>query len=555
MKVGSPLVAIAGDTSLTTDQNIGGGLWLTQRRLFVLIGVLAVGMIATLRTQSLIAERANVLEQRQAQAVTLAQFAATYSARLYDQSSRVANEIVDYIRKDDSTETALHDYLAARARDTSAEDYIVVVGADGQVRATSESARPAASVSFGRNVGSTFRTGEPAVLPVMRSRLTGAVIYSLSERLEDRAGRFVGVVGVNVRPDGIRPSAARSPNDPILSIWAQDGRFVAASFVDFNAQGQAIAPPKPPGLAIVGSPRGKAALSANLPVPGWPLVAVASYDPDGVLREWRRHVYESVAQVLLATLGIGALVWFGLRTADREAAARKDLQDANAAASRALADRDLLMREVDHRVKNSLMMTASLLRLQARRFDDPEVREAFESTRGRLNSIGLVHEALYSGSSMEEVDVAEYLRRLLNELGSAYGAEARGISITLEADPLRLAPHQTTPVGLIVAEVVTNAFKHAFGGEGSGSIVVRVRLANLNDIEIEVRDDGSGYASVEHAGPSGLGTRLIDALAQQLGGVLSVANEGGAAFRLTFPRLVRAEANEASKPTPSAPGS
>lgn len=509
----------------------------------MLLGLLAVGAIVTLRTQSLVAERANLLEQRQAQAVTLAQFAATYSARLYDQSSRVASEIVDHIRKDNPTDAGLHDYLAARARDTSADDYIVVVGADGRVRATSQSTQPPPSLSFGSNVGSTFPSGEPQVLPVMRSRLSGEVIYSLSERLEDRTGRFVGVVGVNVRPEGIRPSAARLPDQPTLSIWAQDGRFVAASFVDFNAQGQAIAPPKPPGLAIVGSPKGRAALSANLPVQGWPLVAVASYDLEGVLREWRRHVYEAVAQVVLATLGIGALVWLGMRAADREAAVRKDLQNANAVASRALADRDLLMREVDHRVKNSLMMTASLLRLQARRFDDPEVRDAFESTRGRLNSIGLVHEAIYSGSSLEEVDVAEYLRRLLNELGSAYGAEARGISIAFEAEPLRLAPHQIAPVGLIVAEVITNAFKHAFKEQGSGSIAVRVRLANLDDIEIEIRDDGGGYAPVEQAGPSGLGTRLIDALAQQLGGVLSVANEGGAAFRLTFPRLVRAVAS------------
>jgi two-component sensor histidine kinase len=117
------------------------------------------------------------------------------------------------------------------------------------------------------------------------------------------------------------------------------------------------------------------------------------------------------------------------------------------------------------------------------------------------------------------------------------------VTVKLESEPLVLAPHQTTPVGLIVAEVVTNAFKHAFGAEGSGTIVVRAHLANLNDIRIEIRDDGAGYASAEpSAGPSGLGTRLIDALAQQLGGTLSLANEGGAAFRLTFPRLVRAEA-------------
>ena len=93
-----------------------------------------------------------------------------------------------------------------------------------------------------------------------------------------------------------------------------------------------------------------------------------------------------------------------------------------------------------------------------------------------------------------------------------------------------------------MAEVVTNAFKHAFGERGSGTIQVRARLANLNDIEIEIRDDGPGYAAPRSSEtPSGLGTRLTQALSQQLGGTLSLANEGGAAFRLTFPRLARAE--------------
>jgi two-component sensor histidine kinase len=529
---------------LSADNNASGGLQLTQRRLFMLLGMLAVAAIIILRVQSLWAERTNVLEQRQAQATTLAQFAATYSARLYDQSGRVAREVAQYIRTNNPTDAALHDYLAARARDTSADDYIVVVNAAGRVRATSESPDPPSSVNFGRNVGSTFRAGAQEVLPVRRSRLTGAVIYSLSQRLEDGAGQFLGVVGVNVRPEGIRPVGSRLPDEPTLSVWKQDGSFIAASFVDFNAQGQAMPPSTPPGLDIPGSSKGAAELSASLPVQGWPLVAVASYDPEGVLGEWRRHVYEAVAMVLLSMLGIGALVWFGVRTADRESAVKQDLQDANALAAEALKHRDLLMREVDHRVKNSLMMTAGLLHLQARRFTDPEVREAFESTRGRLNSIGLVHEALYSGSSLEEVDLAAYLARLLDDLAGAYGAQARAVRIELEAESLVLPAHQTTPVGLIVAEVVTNAFKHAFGPEGSGTIRVRVRPANLNEIEIQIRDDGGGYSPPEPTGrASGLGTQLIDTLAQQLGGTLSLANDGGAAFRLTFPRLVRGEAS------------
>ena len=517
---------------------------LTQRRLFVLLGILAAGVIIGLRVQTLIVEQAQVLSQRQAQAATLAQFAATYSARLYDQSGRVAQEVARHVRDENPSDAALHAYLAARANDTSADDYIVVLDPSGRVRATSESQRPSTMRFGASNPASSWRAGDQKIVPVLRSQLTGSVIYSLSQRLDDRSGRFLGVVGVNVRPEGVRDTVQRKADDPLLSVWGQDGRFIAANFVDFDANGRAIAPPKPPGLGIPGSAKDaeQDALTASAPVQGWPLVAVASYDRAGVLQGWRRRIHETIVLVLLAMLGIGALVWFGVKAADREAVARKALQEANVLAAEALKDRDLLMREVDHRVKNSLMMTASLLHLQERRFSDPEVREAFESARLRLNSIGLVHEALYSGSSLEEVDLADYLKRLLDELASACGAEARGVTVALECAPLLLAAHQTTPVGLIVAEVVTNAFKHAFGERDSGTILARVRLTNLNDIEIEIKDDGSGYATARSPeAPSGLGARLIQALTQQLGGTLSLANEGGAAFRLTFPRLARAE--------------
>jgi two-component sensor histidine kinase len=376
------------------------------------------------------------------------------------------------------------------------------------------------------------------IVPVLRSRLTGSVIYSLGVRLDDRNGAFAGVVGVNVRPEGIKPTAERGPDAPLLSVWGQDGRFIAASFVDFDPTGRVVRPPTPPGLGIPGSPpRRDGGIEASALVPGWPLVAVASYDVDGVLAGWRREVLENLALAGLVVLGVGALVWFGVRTADREEVAKRAALSAKATADAALKARDLLLKEVHHRVKNSLMMTSSLIYLQEREFADPEVRAAFEQTRRRLNSIGLVHEALYSGSSLEEVDLAGYLQRLLDEIAEGHGAAERGIRIVTEIEPLSLAPNQVTPVGLIVAEVITNAFKHAFGVNGSGVIKVTARLLNFNDIEIEVRDDGKGYAPPEGEGAKGLGTRLIAALSDQLGGVLSLSNAGGAAFRITFPRM------------------
>jgi two-component sensor histidine kinase len=307
--------------------------------------------------------------------------------------------------------------------------------------------------------------------------------------------------------------------------------------VDFDANGVAIEPKKPPGSGIPGAPSrvGHNDIAATASVPSWPLIAAASFDRQGVLASWRRDLYETFVLIGLALIGIGGLVWFGVRTANREDEAKRAYQKANEIANAALLSRDLLMKEVHHRVKNSLLMTASLIYLQEKRFEDPHMREAFESTRQRLTSIGLVHEALYSGSSLEAVAIGAYLRRLLDDIGQALGADDRGVVLYLEAEALLLPAHQVTPVGLIVAEVVTNAFKHAFGPNGAGTINVRVGLSNTNEVKVEVSDNGRGYVGSASDSSSGLGTRLIRSLTSQLGGVTSMTNESGATFRLCFP--------------------
>ena len=531
--------------------------WLTPRRLFVLLGVLAALAIIAFRAQSLAVEREHILQQRRAQAVTLAQFAATYSARLYDESSRVADDVVRRLRNGDLQGAALHDYLAQRVKDTTVDDYIVVLDAQGRVRATSEAVDPPAVDFGGPNFADGWRSDARRLAPALKSRLTGAVIYSLSRRIEDKNGRFAGVVGVNVRPEGVKPTAKRRPQDPLLTLWDRDGRFIAASFLDFDAKGRAIAPAKPAGLGVPGAPPASPAdrLTVSRPVQGWPLVASASYDEAGVLADWRRDVAETVGLVLLTILGIGALVWLGLRTADREDRARAELERSNALAATALQERDLLLKEVHHRVKNSLSMTASLLYLQERRFSDPVVRDAFESTRRRLSSIGLVHEALYGGSSLADLDLAAYLTHLVGELADAYGASARGVTLDADIEPISLPAPQATPVGLIVAEAVTNAFKHAFAGGGASRIAVRLRRVGLDDVEVEVRDDGDGFpdpAAADRDG--GLGARLMESLTEQLRGKITRENDGGAVLRLVFPApLGRATAAEAVPAAPIAP--
>lgn len=444
---------------------------LTPRNLFLLIGLAFALFVVGLRVQILWLEREHLLEQRQTQAAALARFGASYSARIYDSSSRLTAEIADHIKAENPSPAALQDYLRSRTAGTTLNAYAVVLNAKGDVVATSESVPP------NRNFGgpgyvARLTDANRRVEPEVRSQLTGAVIYPLTQRLSDAKGDFAGVVSINARPDGVRTVAERRPEDAQLTVWTLSGKFIAAAFVDFDANGWPIAPKPPAGVGLPGAPNAANpdVILAKAPVDGWPLMIVASYDRNGVLAPWRRHVWENVALLAGLLSGIAILVWLGLRTAKREDSAKLKYLQAQKVAEDALRDRELLLREIHHRIKNSLLLTSSLIYLQARQFKDPDVRLAFDATQRRLSSIGLVHDALYSGGDLGEIDLAAYLTKLLHEVAAGFGADARQVAMTIDVDPITLTPDQVTPAGLIITEVLTNAFKHAFTDGRSGRV-------------------------------------------------------------------------------------
>jgi len=160
-------------------------------------------------------------------------------------------------------------------------------------------------------------------------------------------------------------------------------------------------------------------------------------------------------------------------------------------------------------------LTSSLIYLQARQFKDPEVQRAFEATQRRLSSIGLVHDALYSGDDFGEIDLSTYLTKLLQQVAAAYGAEARQVSIDLDIAPINVTADQVTPLGLIITEVLTNTFKHAFSPDRAGKVKVAAALRG-GEVVVTVQDNGAGYDPA-HLSATGLGTKLIRSLSEQLG--------------------------------------
>ena len=202
-----------------------------------------------------------------------------------------------------------------------------------------------------------------------------------------------------------------------------------------------------------------------------------------------------------------------------------------------LAHREVLFREVHHRVKNNLQVVTSLLSVKARQFRDPVIARAFNDTLARVRSMSLVHEALYNRGDTERLDFGDYLISLCGDLRDAYDVDER-ISIDVLVDKTALNLNQAIPLGLIATELVSNALKHAFpdGREGS----VKLGFTNADGYgELTVADDGVGISAVTfEKAQRGAGLSLLRSLAKQLGGTIRLDRDDCTSlFRVNFPTV------------------
>ncbi|MFT4980001.1 MAG: PAS domain S-box-containing protein [Myxococcota bacterium] len=210
-----------------------------------------------------------------------------------------------------------------------------------------------------------------------------------------------------------------------------------------------------------------------------------------------------------------------------------DRKSAEEERSRTLKQKELLLQEIHHRVKNNLLLVSSLLLLQAREVSDPVLREAFSASQARIRAMALLHSNLYATTAVDRVSFGTYTTRLVRSLIDSIGRPDVQIhvDVSLEgSDDLNI--QQAIPCGLIINELLTNAFKHAFPPPRAGNIWLRVWREG-DQRQLRVRDDGVGHPS--HARAS-LGTRLVTMLTEQLGGTLEVSAppQGGTQTDLRF---------------------
>lgn len=215
----------------------------------------------------------------------------------------------------------------------------------------------------------------------------------------------------------------------------------------------------------------------------------------------------------------------------RVAERTRALRDANASLEAAVAERDILLSEVYHRVNNNLQTMSALLLMERRRFDDPEARRSLDRMARRARAMGLVHQQLMGARELHDLDLSALLKELGANLREALGLEGRGVTLEVRADNLRGDLDVAVPLGLVVNELVSNAAEHAFPEGREGSIDVSLRQDGA-DWRLEVADDGAGLGPA----PPGLGLRILERLATQLDGEFEYCTGPGARGVLTFPR-------------------
>jgi two-component sensor histidine kinase len=200
-----------------------------------------------------------------------------------------------------------------------------------------------------------------------------------------------------------------------------------------------------------------------------------------------------------------------------------------------LREKEILLQEVHHRVKNNLQVISSLISLQLRPIKDPVNREALQACQARVQAISLIHAMLYQSKDYANVPFSDYAPLLANNIFETLGTVPDSISLDLAIDDVRLPVDKAIPCGLILNELITNALKHGFPNGRSGTIRVELGKASRDRLQLSVRDDGVGLpAGMDIRQTQSLGMHLVCALTEQLGGELEMSGDKGASFKVTF---------------------
>lgn len=220
----------------------------------------------------------------------------------------------------------------------------------------------------------------------------------------------------------------------------------------------------------------------------------------------------------------------------REAKVRLARKQAEEQLKASLQEKEVLLKEIHHRVKNNLQIISSLLNLQADYLKDKKALDIFMNSQRRIESMALIHEKLYQSLDLARINLADYVQDLVSSLFAAYVVDSETIALDLDIESIYLSVDIAIPCGLIINELVLNSLKHAFTRGQLGEIYIKISLANNNQIILIIGDDGVGLPrDFEFETTESLGLQIVNTLTSQLAGRVELNRNNGVEFQFRFP--------------------
>lgn len=533
--------------------------------------VCAVALLLTLGLSASFAlrDRAAALQHAQDTAGNASLLVAEHAARLVETSDLILKQAVQLAGPAGAplpSDRAGWERYAALVRGTPYLVSIWLFDAEGNpVLSTRRFPTPAMNVAdrdyfVAQRTGGSEAGGNLFITALDNSRYSQEPLILLSRPLAAAPGQFRGVALVAVSPRYIRDIYKSFDFDYARSITL---RRADGTVLLHETQGPDATDSAPAEAA------GEPEISALRRVDSVPLTAEVAIPVSSVMERWHGQLWTYISYALAALAAVSVVGGMALQRARRERQAENALQHAydtleervhqrtaelertNAQLETAVTDKEVLLKEVQHRVKNNLQVICSLLRLQAARIDEP-ARRAFDESLRRIQCMSLMQELLYRSDQPARIDFADYLRQLCD--GLVRSTNPTGARLTVNApQPWSLDVDQATPLALIASELVSNALLHAFPLGHPGTVSVELLPEGSEGMRMVVRDDGTGLPPDPSAPQSratdkrqsGLGLVLVRALAQQAGAAVTIDRQPdggpGTRFIVSVPTLSKAQ--------------
>jgi len=461
-----------------------------------------------------------------------------------------------------------------------------IIDTNGKYRCSTNRIPPTLDVRDRIYFYEPLKTGKLTVGTITQGRVTHSRSIHLSMPYKDVEGSIRGVIVLILNPEKLAEILPPNPwrSEHRLIVLDREGSLVLtippSDFENVEAISRVIFPKiehAPSGTMDIKGPNGGSEIIGFVPLNGASggLFTAVAIDRDSALTEASiinvRGIAFNLIALMLGVIGVWLAAYLMIDRPIRaliKSAGKREAGDTSkpfprlrfstefgqlsAALSRMsgrinelLKQKDLLLRELQHRVMNSLNILSSLLDIQRRYVVDPTAREHLAVARNRIIAMGTVYRSLYQAHTLEYVEFSEFLNTICNRSEAAYSGTDK-VSIDVEAEPLRLSSAHAISLGMLIHELITNALKHAYSDGVSGHIRVILKHKDNGNIELRFSDNGRGLPNnFEIETTSSLGMKIIASTVRQLGGRLEINRlEPGTEFVICLPSNIEYKSHD-----------